>query len=173
MGDAPGGEPNSSPPPDAPASLVDATPGPVTPPPNPNANVPQPVTSAPSVSQQTATASGCTQQCALRACEIPSGGTDCLLPAAVSCISPTTIKHAPPPGQPGYGFHLELKYSAAGGTALLEYEVYETGIRADGSVAWSGPHSTGTSAVSSCNTVDLKIGFASGLGEKIRAGIRP
>jgi hypothetical protein len=90
-------------------------------------------------------------------CAIAPGQSDCTLSntAASECPvgeaqGPFTITGGPSAGQAGYGYMFSVyrTLDAATGTITIQYDTYEVGVRADGSVAWQGPDTEGTTEVS-------------------------
>jgi hypothetical protein len=91
-------------------------------------------------------------------CAIASDQSDCTLggTAASECPvgevpGPFTITGGPAAGQAGYGYNFSVyrTLDTATGTITIQYDTYEVGVRADGSIAWQGPDTAGTSEVSS------------------------
>jgi hypothetical protein len=78
-------------------------------------------------------------------------------------------------GQAGYGYQLSLTRSVQNGTITVQYDVFEVGVNADGSVAWQGPHTGGSLASSSgtCCARDLLVSFpGSGEGHKVEVDLQ-
>jgi hypothetical protein len=114
------------------------------------------------------------------ACLIGVGQDDCQpAPPFVECpvghnAGPVYVTSKPPLGQAGYGFQVDVQRSYINGSITLTYDAWETGVRSDGTIAWSGPHATGSASMSddACCEVQYLVDFpGSGLGEKITADL--
>lgn len=116
------------------------------------------------------------------ACLIQPDAADCQItaPLLVECpvgeySGPLSVVVKPPAGQAGYGFEIDLQRTASGGSIVIQWQAWELGVRADGSIAWQGPHATGQTAISTTTCCDLQyLAYfpGSGLGEKIRVGLQ-
>jgi hypothetical protein len=88
---------------------------------------------------------------------------------------PFTITYGPPTGQAGYGFEVSIVRASANGSISLDYEAWEVGVRADGSIAWEGPHAFASNQVSDdgCCDIDYLTVFpGSNLGEKVHVDLQ-
>ncbi|HMG55656.1 MAG TPA: hypothetical protein VK601_19290, partial [Kofleriaceae bacterium] len=112
-----------------------------------------------------------------RACHIAANQSDCQATTIgyVECpvgftAGALSVKNGPPAGQAGYGSFVKLMRSIENGRVTIRYDAYEVGVRADGTIAWEGPHGSGLASASaqSCSAEVFRVFFpGSDEGEKV------